>query len=177
MSEIKSEPCLTEEAIDFIASLVNDLSYVLEFGVGSSTLWLSTRCGHLVSIEHNKKWLDFISKEMCNRSLSSTWVSVYRENKYERVLKGFDKDHFDLILVDGIRRNQCIIEAVEHLKPGGFLMLNNAELKDYREGVLSVSELLGEPTVSQQSTPHRTWASYQVPRKYFSWQTVWWQKK
>jgi predicted O-methyltransferase YrrM len=50
-------------------------------------------------------------------------------------------DHIDFVLVDGITRQTCVRSSMGKLKPGGLLILDNANLyvpKKYQEGYTTV---------------------------------------
>lgn len=55
---LKERPWLSDGAVafleDFLSSRRN--ASVLEFGAGSSTVWLASRVGLLVSVEHDHEW-------------------------------------------------------------------------------------------------------------------------
>ena len=47
----------------------------------------------------------------------------------------YDDNVFDLVMVDGRARNSCIWHARRKVKPGGYLVLDNAEREKYLSGI------------------------------------------
>ena len=54
--DVRSEPWLTEGAIDFLSHFVRPGFRVLETGSGASTLWFAKRAKSVVSIEDDPDW-------------------------------------------------------------------------------------------------------------------------
>ena len=119
----RTTPWLTEGAIQFLEAYVQPSMFVLEFGAGASTRWLADRC-NLATVEHDAEWLTE-SEE------GSPWVGLLAKRPYNGVCDRYEDDRFSLILVDGRDRMLCVESSVRVLKPGGFLMLDNAERKHY----------------------------------------------
>lgn len=121
-------PWLSYDAQRRIAAHLTPQSRVLEFGSGLSTLWLSRRCGFLLSVEHEPTWYQDI-----NARLSSVHHADVRYElrpsyqDYPRLSPAEAGDGFDLILVDGLWRDRCVESARSHLRPGGIIYLDNAD--------------------------------------------------
>jgi len=45
---------------------------------------------------------------------------------------------FDIIIVDGIYRNECLIESVSYLSESGVIILDDSERQEYSEGISKV---------------------------------------
>ena len=95
---------------------------MLEWGCGNSSRWFSERVGKLYSIEHNKAWYDQIKVDLnANHKLIFA-----EEHEYASAGNKFEKK-FDLILIDGIRRDDCCTNALSLLKENGLIILDNSE--------------------------------------------------
>ena len=84
---------------------------VLEFGSGNSTLHLQGRCKKLVSIEHNRRWYDFVKSK----------INPELVDYHHRPLKHYTKDlqklgPFDVIIIDGRARLKCARDILKILK-------------------------------------------------------------
>jgi hypothetical protein len=59
------------------------------------------------------------------------------ENKdfsgYVNAIESFPMNYFDLILIDGRARMYCLFKAVNYIKPGGFILLDNSDYARYVE--------------------------------------------
>jgi len=105
---------------------------VLEFGSGDSTAWLAQRCDHVTSIEHDAGWFETVRKAAPAVNLRL----VHRP--YHQVCLEYPEHHFDIVLVDGRNRKACIQYAAPRLKPGGLLLLDDAERPWYKLGIAVV---------------------------------------
>ncbi|MCL5105758.1 MAG: methyltransferase domain-containing protein, partial [Armatimonadetes bacterium] len=130
--DIRETPWLTPESVNFLEQLVNsdpELK-ILEFGSGGSTIWFSRNLkfpkAKLVTVEHDVEWYQAI------RSRVPASVEMRLEERpYARVCNEFPDEYFDLVLIDGRNRILCAAHAMRIVKPGGFIMLDNAEFDDY----------------------------------------------
>jgi predicted O-methyltransferase YrrM len=50
---------------------------------------------------------------------------------YASQIDKFSDYHFDVVIVDGHVRVDCLAHAVKKVKPGGILILDNSELPEY----------------------------------------------
>jgi len=140
---LRSTPWLTEGSINFLEKFLKKTknAKILEFGMGSSTVWLLNRCSYLVSIEHNKEWFNAIKEKISqNKSLTM----ILRESKqigdtdlleisYADEAQKFSNNFFDVVLIDGRNRVECFIESEPKLKEGGLMMLDNSERIEYKQ--------------------------------------------
>ncbi len=105
---------------------------VLEFGAGDSTSWLAQRCDNVVSIEHDPEWYAKVKAEAPSVDLRLI------NRPYYKVCLEYPQHHFDIVLVDGRNRKGCIQYAALRLKPGGLLLLDDAERPWYKLGIAVV---------------------------------------
>jgi hypothetical protein len=130
--DLKPIPWFTYSAIEFISNRLSKILNVFEFGSGNSTLYLAERVNKVTAIEHNENWFQSIlSKKKSNveiKLVSSETVSSY--------LQPLSEDgKFDIIIIDGLFRNECIKVSVGHLSKGGIIILDDSERNDYAEGI------------------------------------------
>lgn len=110
---------------------------VLEFGSGMSSLWLARRVGRVTSIEHNVEWSSRVLEDIKKQGLSNIEVLVRDRETY---LDTPDR-MFDFVIVDAIRRADCVRWALKHVKPGGYIYLDNSDIDkdDGQEGVRNLA--------------------------------------
>lgn len=145
-------PWVTYGSIDFLNKILKKNLRVFEFGSGGSTIYFSNKAKELVSIEHNKDWYEVVKAEINKRKIqnceyrlvpagkrkiydyfrSTTEIESSFEN-YVKAIREYPDHYFDIVSVDGRARVQCVIEAYEKVKPGGYILLDNSERKDYFE--------------------------------------------
>lgn len=169
--DLRPVPWITEEAISFLESFLskNPEARVLEFGMGASTVWIAKRTPHLVSVEHSDKWYDFIINELTINTECYSVEAYLRNRPYSNICTLFSDNYFDLVLVDGRNRKACMRDAVRVLKPGGVMMLDNAERKWYQSAIQKLFK-------GWQF--HRTIQNKPDSCDFFykNWQTNWWIK-
>ena len=106
----------------------------LEWGVGMSTKTISDHPAvhSLESIEHNGEWVDKVKF-----NVNSKVNLIYEPNCELYYLAQGRYDKYDLIFVDGILREKCLIKAKDILEEGGIVILHDAERIEYQSGILS----------------------------------------
>ncbi|MFM9973058.1 MAG: hypothetical protein ACKVON_00610 [Beijerinckiaceae bacterium] len=124
-------PWITYPAISFLGPRLTTSMAVFEYGCGNSTLWFAARVGSIVSCEHEPAWFDEIkpilpvNATLKLRSLDGGYAGCVAE----------DGAQYDVILIDGRNRNDCIEIALSSLKSKGVIMLDNSERDDYAPGI------------------------------------------
>ncbi|MCA6075226.1 class I SAM-dependent methyltransferase [Fulvivirga sedimenti] len=111
-----------------------------EYGSGGSTLFFAKLLNHLVSVEHDTGWyrkvedqikgLSNVDYELIPPKLNSGKPDY---TEYSDYILQFPENSFDFVLVDGRNRVQCCKNAIDRLKPGGILVLDNSEREYYAE--------------------------------------------
>lgn len=133
----KPLPWITYPAIAFLGPRLTKSLSIFEFGCGNSTLWLAERAGSIVSCEHEVAWYEEV------RSTLPTNVTLLLralDEGYETALAG-NGQKFDVVFIDGRRRNECMAAAVSSLKQDGVIILDNSERADYTQ---AIAKLTGE---------------------------------
>ena len=126
---------LPYEAIDFLENHVNPNFWVLEFGGGGSTAWFVDRVQKVVTIESDEEWVNLIHGETASSGKAELYLrsSADRYAAYVAAASTFPAESFDVILVDGRERVECVRRSVEKLKPGGLLILDDSDRSKYNE--------------------------------------------
>ena len=130
------EPWLTRQANEMLASLILPTDVGLEFGSGRSTLWLARRAHRLTSVEHDRSWHQAVTRQLAENGIANVEY-LFREQDveeaagdrsgYVRVVDRFAEQSLDFVLVDGIYRLDCVRAVLGRLKPGGMLILDDAQ--------------------------------------------------
>jgi len=133
-------PLMNDIEIVHMVSYLDKNMTMLEIGSGSSTHFLSKIVKKLVSLEHNREWLEWVKELM--KSNDSDWSYHLVEpswpqghpfepsqpgqfDDYVKFIGTFEESYFDVILVDGRDRVRCSIEVISKLKRGGFLIIHD----------------------------------------------------
>lgn len=129
-------PWYTYPAIAFLEKRVHHDFRVLEYGSGSSTLYFAERAAAVVSIEDNREWYARIGQALpknCEIHLATT--------DYADLPAKLQTDPFDLVIVDGIDRVECVAKGVPLLAGRGVLILDDSERAEYQPARESLSAL------------------------------------
>lgn len=115
-------PWYTYPAIEYIKQLDFSHTEVFEYGSGNSTIFWSKLAKKIISIEHNRQWYETISPKLdSNVELKL----IEDEGSYIRAIEAYG--NFDVVIIDGAYRQECAEVALKKLKPGGIILLDNAD--------------------------------------------------
>lgn len=148
-------PWWTFGAIDALKQLIAERGSlrVFEYGAGASTVWLARRGCKISSVEHDAQWyatfIDAVRQfahvevrliepgpagdDVQYRSERPGWQD-YSFKTYVKSIDDLD-GQFDLIVIDGRARTQCLQEAKRRLAPNGVIVFDNAGRKRYRSAL------------------------------------------
>jgi len=149
-------PWYTKPMLDVLVTWPLAEWSVFEYGAGWSTLWYASRCLNVVSVDNNAAWVDSL------RKAAPANVVVHHHDNQPSYINSIDAyGKFDLIIVDGAWRECCAPKVMEHIKPGGYVILDNAE------GV-------GWSVPMQEQFKYNEHHSYPQPR-HPDWRTDYWR--
>lgn len=153
------QPWLTFPAIDLLHQHARTTQRVFEYGGGGSTLFWCDRVAEVMTVEHDAGW--FKALEQAVNGVKAKWLGMSipsdegdlvpapdpaepahyssadeaskgRNYKaYAQAINAYPDAHFDIVLIDGRSRASCLSLSVPKLKPGGLLVLDNAERAYY----------------------------------------------
>lgn len=129
----KAIPWFTYSAIEFISDRLSKKLNVFEFGSGNSTLFFAERVSQIISVEHNRDWYENISRK-CPANSKIFLIGSKNSDEYINPLQ-MSNQNYDIIIVDGIYRNECLTESVNHLSERGVIILDDSERGDYSKGI------------------------------------------
>ena len=128
--ENKPIPWFTYPAVRFFQDRVKPEWRVLEFGAGMGTLWWSESVEQIVSLEHDAGWFEHISGT-CTANLIKTTA----ESADGYIHPALSFGHFDLVVVDGLFRAECLRIAPRLLADRGVVVLDDAQRCEYKDSV------------------------------------------
>ncbi len=115
-------PWMTYPAIEYLNQLDLRDMRVLEWGSGNSSRYFSARAKEVISIEHNKEWFDSLQ----NTLASNQKIYFSELDQYASFPLGLEIK-FDLIVVDGMLRKECVHAAYQLTNEGAIILLDNSE--------------------------------------------------
>lgn len=145
-------PWWTFQAADEVDDVLRERpdARAFEWGSGASTLWLARRCGSVTSVEHDAGWAKGI-EGMLPDNASLVLVPprpadepVVRSEKpgfegldFAEYVAAIDESpgDFDLVVIDGRARGDCLDRGLRRLAPGGLVVLDNVERARNRDAL------------------------------------------
>jgi predicted O-methyltransferase YrrM len=181
-----TDPNLTEASIQLLAMMLTSNDVGAEWGAGNSTGWFAKRTAHLTSFENNPDYVPVVRQNLIDqgiqnvdlRQLYSGWMDdeeAMHKSDWVGSVDTFKDSSLDYALVDSAPRGCVCRKLVTKIKPGGLLILDNADWympppKDLRPWpVGSVDVVLGLPNSTQPKNicwPHFFEATS-------SWRKIW----
>lgn len=147
------EPWVTYPAIAWMERTLTREMRGFEYGSGGSTLFFARRVGEITAAEHDAGWAERVRAAAVAERMSNVRVMhraadsgpatsrMYLSGRlglrgtnfetYARTIDGFDPRSLDFVFVDGRARVACVAHAVRKVRPGGYVILDNAERKRY----------------------------------------------
>lgn len=153
-------PWITFEAARFLSRVLAPHMRVLEWGTGGSTVFFARRVAEVESVEHEKAWLEKVDATLKSRGLRNVRLNfrppvavapdaVRRKDRPEDYASGtrqypnhdfrdyaafadtLPSECFDLVVIDGRARPSCFVHGYSKVRPGGYLMLDDAQRGHY----------------------------------------------
>ena len=114
-------PWFTYPSIEYIKQLDLTNKVMLEWGAGSSSMFFSKRVKKVYSIEHNEEWYEKVKKyNIHNQEI------LFSEKEYSTIPKRLNV-LFDIILIDGVERENCAKQVLSLINKGGLIILDNSD--------------------------------------------------
>jgi hypothetical protein len=116
-------PWYTYPALEYLRQLDFSGCDVFEFGSGNSTLYWGARCRRLFSVEDDPAWHKAVAPK-----IAANTIYMF-EPDADRYVTAIARSgaRFDGIAIDGSVRKRCAEIAVNFLKPGGLVILDNSD--------------------------------------------------
>ena len=129
------DPWLTRAAIDLLDGLLRPTDIACEFGAGRSTPWIARRVASMTSVEDDMAWHRRVAEALRAADVSNVAL-LHRPfaagcddgpgSEYVRAIDRYAHASVDFFLIDGRVRNHCALAAVAKTKPGGLIVIDNA---------------------------------------------------
>ena len=117
-------PWWNDRAIRYLDQHLRAGDRVFEWGSGASTVWLVARGADVTSIEHDPDW---VSKVRVRCPAAEVRAVPEDARGYPAAIDEFGDDSFDVVIVDGIYRPECLQRGASKVKPGGLLVLDDTD--------------------------------------------------
>ncbi|WP_460605999.1 O-methyltransferase [Jatrophihabitans fulvus] len=135
--DIEHYPWVGVEAVSRLEQVCAGGGTALEFGSGGSTRFFAERLHRLYSVEESPAWHAAVTRRLAEAGLTNvdlTLADVERlgrattahRDAYVEAHPQLEDASLDLVFVDGEYRDACALRGLRLLRPGGVLVLDNA---------------------------------------------------
>lgn len=119
----KPLPWYTFPAIEYLVGIDWSKKRVLEFGSGYSSLFWAARAERVWSVENDEEWYTSISSQMPTNATVDLRCDKDSYISHAQQIGGM----FDLIIVDGAHRLDCVRTCLPALADDGLLIFDNSD--------------------------------------------------
>lgn len=167
-------PWLTRQAVEILDGWLRKTDRGCEWGSGRSTAWLAERVARLISIEHDEHWHRRTREVLEQRRAANVELhfapvadarAVPLDSPYVELARREPEASLDFALVDGLARDLCAALAIRLLKPGGALIIDNANW------YLPFPSRSPNSVLREEKLPTEAWRA--VHSEIRSWRRVW----
>jgi hypothetical protein len=149
-------PWWTYRAIDAVEGWLAERRHpirVFEYGSGASTLWLARRADEVITVEHDATFaatlaprleaagnvvLQVVPDVPSDHPVVGSAKAGYGRRDFADYVAAIDAyDTFDLLVVDGRARPECLARGLPHLRGDGLIVFDNSARRRYRAGITS----------------------------------------
>jgi protein-L-isoaspartate O-methyltransferase len=118
-------PWMNYSFIDFLEPRLHQSMNIFEYGSGYSTLYLSDKVGSITSVEFDKSWFEKMEESLKDKGNCSI---IFRDGKkqYIEAVKEYGNERFDIIIVDGRDRTECVKHIIPFLSDDGVIILDDS---------------------------------------------------
>ncbi len=106
---------------------------ILEYGSGNSTRWWSRRAARVVAVEHDAAFHARLKPQL-PANVEYLHVPAGPDAAYENAPVRFGRV-FNLVVIDGVRRVECIRACLPLLKEDGVVIVDNTERPELASGL------------------------------------------
>lgn len=125
-------PWMNFSIIRFLEERLTKEHSLFEYGSGFSTAFYSKLVKTVTSVEHNKEWFDLVTKKL-PKNAELIFAEEDIDGDYCRSILNVDKK-FDVIIVDGKDRVNCLKQSLEAVSDQGVVLLDDSFRSEYNEG-------------------------------------------
>lgn len=139
---------------DFFLNSLNTTDDYIEWGSGGSTLNVINKVSSIVSIEHDEKWYEIVSKEIPpGTNIDYRYVPSDKPRSFPHVKREEFETYitevhrigktYDKVLIDGRARVWCAEEVREHLNPNAIVFIHDWTIRPFYHQVIEWYKVVG----------------------------------
>lgn len=131
-------PWMSFSAVKFLEERLTPDLNLFEFGSGYSTRFYAERVKAVTSLEYDEKWFDIIKSQVPS-NVKIVFQEKDVDGDYCRVVRTTG-EIFDVVIVDGRDRVNCVKQAMDCLSPKGVVLLDDSQRERYQEAISFAKE-------------------------------------
>jgi hypothetical protein len=117
--------------VEFLRERLDKTQRLFEFGSGFSTCFYAEHCQTVTSVEYNRAWLDLV-REMIPKNATLIYQPNDTDGQYCRTILR-QPENFDVVVIDGRDRRNCITQSLHRLSDTGVLLLDDSDRPEYAD--------------------------------------------
>lgn len=106
---------------------------LFEYGSGYSTFFFAGKVKVVFSVEYDEKWFRLIQSQVPG-NVNLIYKKKDIDGEYCRVISSME-DQFDVVVVDGRDRVNCIKHCIPALSARGVILLDDSQRERYQEAI------------------------------------------
>jgi hypothetical protein len=126
-------PWMNYAVIAFLERRLNQTLSVFEYGSGYSTLFYARRVRSVISVEYDQAWYASIGPRLPSNA-KLLFVPHDVDGDYCRAIAR-GGDQFDVVVVDGKDRVNCVKQSMQALSSRGVIVLDDSERAKYAPAI------------------------------------------
>ncbi len=132
-------PWMNYPVVKFLEDRLTDDINLFEFGSGYSTFFYAKKVMSVTSLEYDESWFKLIKSQ-----IPSNVQLIYKEKDidgaYCRAIGDTD-EKYDVVIVDGRDRVNCVKKSVSALSSKGVILLDDSQRERYKEAIEFAREM------------------------------------
>lgn len=124
-------PWMNYHFVKFITNRLNSSMDIFEYGSGYSTLYWSKQVNSIITVEYDKEWFNVLHEQLPS-NVDCIFNCKINSSEYAKEALNHNMK-FDMIIVDGRNRVECLTLAGESLKHDGIFILDDSHLEKYND--------------------------------------------
>ncbi len=122
-------PWMNYPVIKFLEDRLKPDQTMFEFGSGYSTLFYTKRIKSVTSVENNHEWLEHLKDTLPDNS-TVIYQELELDGYYCRTIETLSQ-HFDIIVIDGFDRVNCMRHSLPWVTDRGVIILDDSQREKY----------------------------------------------
>jgi hypothetical protein len=126
-------PWMNYSIIKFLEDRLKNYFDLFEFGSGYSTCFYAKLVRSVASVEYDESWFQNVKKNI-PKNVELIYKEKDTDGEYCRTIGSTDKK-YDIVIVDGRDRVNCVKQSIEVLSAKGVILLDDSHREKYVEGI------------------------------------------